>query len=193
MAGKPATDSQSSIVHCPSYIVHCPLSIVHRPFPIIPRSHLVPPHVRHFLLVAFGAEAEHVHGEDSEAVGVALLGVAAHELLPYADSEHGLAQGADNAVEAVGSQVAHGLAGLALSREEHSVCCAQALGLVGHYGLHAKASERVDDGVDVSGVVFYDSYFHNRAQRYKKYIARARLRLHFFRLPREKDDLGQEN
>ena len=47
----------------------------------------VPPHVGHFLLMSCGLEEVYINREDAEAVGVALLGVAAEELLSDADAQ----------------------------------------------------------------------------------------------------------
>lgn len=120
----------------------------------------VPPHVRHFVLVALRTKTEHIDGEDAEAVGVALLGVTAHQLLANADAEHRLLERTDHLVEAALTQVTHRLTGLALPWKQHLVSRPQLLGIVGQEGLHAESFQGVYDGIDITSIVFYNGDFH---------------------------------
>ena len=68
--------------------------------------------------------------EHTDTVDVALLGMAAQQLLTYADAQYGLPKRADNLVEAAGLQVLHCPTGLALSGKQHAVGLLQLLGIV---------------------------------------------------------------
>ena len=78
--------------------------------------------MRHFVFVPCRTELLHVHGEDVETIGVALLRMAAHQLLSDADTQHWLGERTDDFVKPMLTQVTHRLAGFALSGEQHLVC-----------------------------------------------------------------------
>ena len=109
-----------------------------------------------------GAEFHHIYGEDAQTVGVAFFRVAAEQLLSDADAQYRLRQRADDFVQAVLAQVAHCLAGFSLSGKDNTVGRLQFVGIVGHLRLHAQTFQRMDNGVNVSGVVFDDGNFHFR-------------------------------
>ena len=46
----------------------------------------VPPHLRHLVLMALRLEAHHIGIKHSDAVNIAFLGMAAQQLLSYADA-----------------------------------------------------------------------------------------------------------
>ena len=131
-----------------------PVSTLHGP-------DLIPPHVGHLVLVANGLELQDIHGKDAQTIGVALLGVAAHQLLPDADAQHRLLQRADDLIQSVFAQIAHCLAGFALSREEDTIGRAQDGDIIRHHRFHAQTLQRMDHGIDISGVVFDDCNFHS--------------------------------
>jgi hypothetical protein len=81
--------------------------------------------------VALGLEAVHVGIEHADAVGVALVGVAAEQLLADAYSKYGLPERANHLVQSSGAQVFHGAAGLALSWKYDAVSLSQLFGVVG--------------------------------------------------------------
>ena len=66
-------------------------------------------------------ETMHVGIEDSNTLSVALLGVAAQQLLADAYTQDRLHQRADDGVKPTLTQVVHGTAGLALTGEHHAV------------------------------------------------------------------------
>ena len=123
----------------------------------------VPPHLRDFEVVGVGRrdwETEHWHVEDAEAVDVALLGVGAKQLHADADAEDGLSEGSDDVVEPCLSEVRHRGGCLALPWEYDFRGCPELVGVVGEVGVDAQSFEGVEDGADVSGVIFYDCYAH---------------------------------
>ena len=136
-------------------------TIFQSPVSILRSPDLIPPHVGHLVLVANGLELQDIHGKDVQAIGVALLGVAAHQLLSDADTQYRLLQRADDHIQSVLAQIAHCLAGFALSREEYAVCRAQGGDIVRHHGFHAQALQRMNHGIDISGIVFDDCNFHS--------------------------------
>ena len=123
----------------------------------------VPAHLRHLQVVGVGGgqgELPDGHVEYAEAVGVALVGVAAHQLHAEAHAQHRLPQRHDEPVHARGPQVRHGGAGLAHAGEYHLVGRADGVEVVGYFGLGAKALHGVADRADVARVVFDYGYAH---------------------------------
>ena len=105
-------------------------------------AYLVPAHVRHFE-VGCRLEAAHVAVENAEALGVALLRVAAHYLQPYADAQHRLAQRGYDGIEPRGAEVAHGLAAVAHAGQQHAVGAANDGGVGRDHEVGAKAVQGI--------------------------------------------------
>ena len=81
-------------------------------------------------------------------------------MLPDADAENWLGEGADDGVKTVGAKVGHGATGLALTGKQHAVGAAKECGIVGEQRLDTEATKGVLYGVDVAGIVFHYRYFH---------------------------------
>ena len=105
-------------------------------------------------------EPLHVHGEDSQAIRVALLRVPAHQLLSYADAQHWLRQRAYHLVQPSCPQILHCSSCLTLSRKQHTVSTAQLLRVVRQQWLHAQTSQRTEHRVHISRIIFYYCYLH---------------------------------
>lgn len=140
----------------------------------------IPTHARHLLLMLRWLEATHIDREDTDAVGVALFGMLAEQLLSYADTENWLLQVGDESVEIVLSQIVHRVACLALSREDDTVGRCYLFRVIGPEGLDAETLHRVYHGENVAGVVFYDRNLHSFSLIklqvfFRKTIFRAKL------------------
>ena len=116
--------------------------------------------MRYLVLVAEGTEALDVGVEDAQTVHIALFGMAAHELLADADAQHRLRERAYDAVQPVLPQIVHRARSLALTREDYPVGAAKFFGRVRQDWLDAHSLQGVNDGKDVSRIVFHHSYLH---------------------------------
>jgi hypothetical protein len=116
--------------------------------------------VRYLVFVAKGHEALDLGIEDAQTIHIALLGMAAHQLLSDADAQHGLRQGRDNLVQSSLAEIVHGIACLALAGEDDSVGTAQFLGGICQQGLHPHPLQSVNDGKDVPCIIFHYGNLH---------------------------------
>ena len=125
-------------------------------------SHLqtIPSHGGHFVFVTLRTETFHIHIEDADAIHVTFFRMAAQQLLSDADSQYRLLQRSDHLRQTVGMQVFHGAPCLSLSWKDHMTGMAQYLRVVGEHRLNAQSSDGVHHGIDVSCIIFYDSYVH---------------------------------
>ena len=82
---------------------------------------IVPPHVGHLVGMCTGHETHHLFVENTQAVHIALGRMAAHQLLADADAQHWLCERTNHLVQTMLAQIAHGIAGLALSGKNHTV------------------------------------------------------------------------
>jgi hypothetical protein len=69
--------------------------------------------------------------------------MAAEQLLPHADAQHGLRQAANDGVKAMCTQVAHGTGGFTLARENDTLSLPQLIGIVGQHSLNAQTMQSV--------------------------------------------------
>ena len=110
--------------------------------------------------MALGTETFHLGIKYAQALGVTLLGVAAHQLHTDADAQDRLAERAYHLVQSPLTQVSHSAAGLALTGKDDTVSSHQFLRLVRHQRLHTQTAHGIHHGADVTGIVFYDCYIH---------------------------------
>ena len=120
----------------------------------------IPAHGRDLVLMARRPEPQHVGVEHAEAIGVALFRMAAQQLLPYADAEHGLRETPYNRVESLTAQIIHCACGLALSGKNHLVGRHYRPGVVGVHWFHAQPAQGVYHAVHIACIVFNDCYIH---------------------------------
>lgn len=78
--------------------------------------------------------------KDAEAIAVALLRMAAHQLLPDTHTKHRLPQRAYHAVKAAATQTSHCRRRFSHTRENHLVGCAQHIRVGSQHRLHAKTA-----------------------------------------------------
>jgi hypothetical protein len=84
----------------------------------------------------------------------------AQELLSDTDTQNGLSEVSDDSIQLTFFQIAHTVAGFSLSGEEHAVGFHQLFRIVCQQGFHTQPPQCVDDGIDVSGIIFNNGYIH---------------------------------
>ena len=105
-------------------------------------------------------KALHISVEDAQTVHIALLRVAAHQLLAYADAKDWLRKGTYHLVKPTLPQVVHRIARLALTREDDSVRTSQLLGRVCQQRFNTHPLQGMNDGKDVPGIIFHYGNLH---------------------------------
>ena len=129
---------------------------------LIDRHDRVPAHVRHLLLVIFGAKTFHIGIENTQAIDLTFFGVAAHELHADADAQNGLFQVTNQSVQPTGFEIGHRRGSLSYAGEYHLVGRHERLFVIGEYGLDSHTPQCTIDRIDVAGVVFDNSDLHGR-------------------------------
>ena len=133
--------------------------------PLYIKREAVPSHVGYLVLMLLRDESFYFRVEDAQAVGIALFRMTAHQLLSDANAQDGLREGTNHLVQSVLAKVAHRVARLALTRENHTVGASQLYGGIRQQGFYAHTLQSMDDGKDVSGIVFDYCDLHNAYPR----------------------------
>ncbi len=125
------------------------------------RTHVlqaVPTYMRHFN-ARRRSETFHVLVENMQTVRIALLRLAAHQLHPDANTQHGLLQTAYQPIGLMLPKVLHGGGRFSHSRKYDFIGRADFLRIVGYFRFHAQASQSIIDGKYVSRIIFDDDDF----------------------------------
>ena len=102
--------------------------------------------------------------EYAQTIRIALFRVTAHQLLSDADTQYWLRERRYHLVQPSFAEVVHRVAGLALPRENHSVCTSQFLWRISQQRLHAHPLQSMNNGKDISSIIFDYSDLHIRTR-----------------------------
>jgi hypothetical protein len=117
----------------------------------------VPAHVRDFQV---NIEFLYRQVKNTQAGGIPFLRMPAHQLHTQANAQNGLLQFSYEQIKIHFSQVRHGSGSFSHSGKDHFIGGQYLIRIIRYGMFNIQPLQRIADGFDIAGVVFYDGDFH---------------------------------